>query len=546
MDVSQTGKSERTQFAWDIAYKSSHTEDFSSYIKEDRNADEPVREAKEKPRHDDRLEDEQDYDRSDEDRDPDPTAASDQQDVKTDPAYSSIAAAAPINTESADKSATSPAVVATVTGATEKTAAQTAATDVKGAPSGSAEKASVTPAAQQGLTTGTPDQTAEQMAAASQSEPTDKAKGPQKAAELGMAAQGNAATNALAGNAAAAAQKNSSKAKGVDTGTNPNAASAPGKQSDVPVKAAAADQSSPAKQAEIPAGPNKEQPNALGLLRADEMAKLSEKEVLSAKITEMLNSAKGKVSLTSTQPQTAAGSNSTSLLSNQTAFSATSAATQNTANGSTAIDTVTQAAQQAETPIHVQTPTTAPAPINQQASTDPSLTGNSSVQGAAIPGVEASSSSSNSQAANSARATMHGGSPAEQVSRQITAAVREGNDTLKIQLNPAELGRVDIKLEIAQDGRILAAIAADNQDSLDLLQQDSKALEKALQDAGFETSEDSLSFSLNQQQHQDRDFDTARNSDTDGTEPALEETETNPTPQQIANQLNDGGLDIAV
>ncbi|OUR75762.1 hypothetical protein A9Q83_16675, partial [Alphaproteobacteria bacterium 46_93_T64] len=60
--------------------------------------------------------------------------------------------------------------------------------------------------------------------------------------------------------------------------------------------------------------------------------------------------------------------------------------------------------------------------------------------------------------------------------------------------------RIDIKLELGNDGRVIAVISADNQDSLDLLKQDSKQLEQALKDAGFETGSDSLSFSLNQEQ----------------------------------------------
>ena len=43
---------------------------------------------------------------------------------------------------------------------------------------------------------------------------------------------------------------------------------------------------------------------------------------------------------------------------------------------------------------------------------------------------------------------------------------------------------------------ITAAISAERPETLEMLQRDSKALERALQDAGLRTNSDSLSFSL--------------------------------------------------
>ncbi|MCK5166018.1 MAG: flagellar hook-length control protein FliK [Rhodospirillaceae bacterium] len=91
----------------------------------------------------------------------------------------------------------------------------------------------------------------------------------------------------------------------------------------------------------------------------------------------------------------------------------------------------------------------------------------------------------------------------EQVTVQITKAVNSGLDKINIQLRPASLGRVDVQLEMSGDGRISATILADNKDTLDMLQRGARDLAKALNDAGLQTDQQDLNFSLrehNQQQ----------------------------------------------
>ncbi|MEX0815383.1 MAG: flagellar hook-length control protein FliK, partial [Dongiaceae bacterium] len=68
----------------------------------------------------------------------------------------------------------------------------------------------------------------------------------------------------------------------------------------------------------------------------------------------------------------------------------------------------------------------------------------------------------------------------EQLTVHIQKAIREGTDRINIQLRPAELGRIEVRLEFAQDGRLSAAVLADRAETLDLLQRDSRALARAL------------------------------------------------------------------
>ena len=79
---------------------------------------------------------------------------------------------------------------------------------------------------------------------------------------------------------------------------------------------------------------------------------------------------------------------------------------------------------------------------------------------------------------------------------QINKALNAGNDKISIQLKPADLGRVDIKMEVGHDGRVIAIVTADNKQTLDLLQKDSKELQEALMQAGLKADDDSLSFNL--------------------------------------------------
>jgi hypothetical protein len=94
----------------------------------------------------------------------------------------------------------------------------------------------------------------------------------------------------------------------------------------------------------------------------------------------------------------------------------------------------------------------------------------------------------------------------EQVAVTLRQAVREGSDHIQIQLQPADLGAVEVKLNINHDGRVTMVVSADRSDTLNLLQQDASGLAQALRDAGLQADNSSLSFNLRggyqfQQQH---------------------------------------------
>jgi len=88
--------------------------------------------------------------------------------------------------------------------------------------------------------------------------------------------------------------------------------------------------------------------------------------------------------------------------------------------------------------------------------------------------------------------------PATQlIASQMGKAAQNGAPRdMTIQLDPPELGRVDVKLEFGPDKTIKAHVIAEKPETYLLLQKDAHALERALQNAGMDTSGGSLSFEL--------------------------------------------------
>lgn len=87
----------------------------------------------------------------------------------------------------------------------------------------------------------------------------------------------------------------------------------------------------------------------------------------------------------------------------------------------------------------------------------------------------------------------------EQVAVNIQRALREGAGRVSIQLSPAELGQIHVRLEIDEEKHVTAAVTVEKPGTLELLQRDARALERALHDAGLKMDRNDLSFSLGRQ-----------------------------------------------
>jgi len=88
---------------------------------------------------------------------------------------------------------------------------------------------------------------------------------------------------------------------------------------------------------------------------------------------------------------------------------------------------------------------------------------------------------------------------------EIAARSQAGQNRFEIRLDPPELGRIDVRLDIDSSGQVTSRLVVERADTLEHLRRDSAGLERALQDAGLKTGENSLQFSLRDQGFAGRD-----------------------------------------
>lgn len=85
---------------------------------------------------------------------------------------------------------------------------------------------------------------------------------------------------------------------------------------------------------------------------------------------------------------------------------------------------------------------------------------------------------------------------AEQITVNIKHAVHDQNDRIRIQLSPHDLGSVDITLTIKGDEITHIRVLAEKAETLDMLQRDSRFLERSLQESGLKADSGGLQFGL--------------------------------------------------
>lgn len=71
-----------------------------------------------------------------------------------------------------------------------------------------------------------------------------------------------------------------------------------------------------------------------------------------------------------------------------------------------------------------------------------------------------------------------------------------GASRFDIRLDPAELGRIAVSLDIDDEGTVKARLVVDRVETLQLLQRDARTLERAFEQAGLKPSEDGIDLSL--------------------------------------------------
>ncbi|MFN3855349.1 MAG: flagellar hook-length control protein FliK [Phreatobacter sp.] len=87
----------------------------------------------------------------------------------------------------------------------------------------------------------------------------------------------------------------------------------------------------------------------------------------------------------------------------------------------------------------------------------------------------------------------------------VAARAAAGSTRFDIRLDPPELGRIEVQLILDREGSIRSRMVVEKQETLDLLQRDQRNLERALAQAGLDTKEGGIEFTLRDQGGHDRE-----------------------------------------
>jgi flagellar hook-length control protein FliK len=82
---------------------------------------------------------------------------------------------------------------------------------------------------------------------------------------------------------------------------------------------------------------------------------------------------------------------------------------------------------------------------------------------------------------------------------EIAASARSGKSRFEIRLDPADLGRIDVRIAVDQNGQVTSHLTVERPETLSMLRQDAPQLQQALNDAGLKTGNGGLQFSLRDQ-----------------------------------------------
>lgn len=138
--------------------------------------------------------------------------------------------------------------------------------------------------------------------------------------------------------------------------------------------------------------------------------------------------------------------------------------------------------------------------------------------------------------------------PLNSLAADIALRAAGGNSRFEIRLDPAELGRIDVRLEVDKHGNVTSLLTVERPATLDMLRNDAPKLQQALENAGLKTGDSGLQFSLRDQSSsgQNSDNGSGRNSQR------VIITDEDTVPAQVAGRTygrtlgSSGGVDIRI
>ena len=89
--------------------------------------------------------------------------------------------------------------------------------------------------------------------------------------------------------------------------------------------------------------------------------------------------------------------------------------------------------------------------------------------------------------------------PLNRLGVEIAATAQSGASRFEIRLDPAELGRIDVRIEVDRHGNVTSHLTVEKPETLVMLRNDAPQLQRALDDAGLKTGDSGLQFSLRDQ-----------------------------------------------
>jgi chemotaxis protein MotD len=138
--------------------------------------------------------------------------------------------------------------------------------------------------------------------------------------------------------------------------------------------------------------------------------------------------------------------------------------------------------------------------------------------------------------------------PLDGLAADIALRAAGGNSRFEIRLDPAELGRIDVRLDVDKHGQVTSHLTVERPATLDMLRRDAPQLQQALEDAGLKTGDSGLQFSLRDQSSSGQQNDNGSGHQSQ----RLVITEENAVPTQVAGRSygrmlgSSGGVDIRV
>jgi flagellar hook-length control protein FliK len=147
-----------------------------------------------------------------------------------------------------------------------------------------------------------------------------------------------------------------------------------------------------------------------------------------------------------------------------------------------------------------------------------------------------------------ATAATGGAVPVSGLAVEIATSVQGGKTNFQVRLDPADLGRIDVRINVDSNGQVTSHLTVEKPETLSMLQQDAPRLQQALNDAGLKTGNGGLQFSLRDQSSSGQQNGQQQS----GNSQRLIVSDDTTTPAAVAGQSYgrmfgaNGGVDIRV